>query len=296
MASAVKKLVVCGGNGFLGSRICKFGVQRGWEVTSISRSGEPKWESVTDSKAAPAWARRVSWERADVFNPETYAPLMRGANYAVHSMGILLEADYKGLVAGRDSPLAGIRKVLDGQRPASAPTKDTSKSEPPRNTYEAMNRDSAILVAKAAAEGKVDAFAYISASAGAPGLPSRYLSTKRQAEQQLAAASESFSAETAGFTTPLNRPIFIRAPFLYDVHARPFTAPIAAVAGAGTVLNNFTGGALTGFLGSLVTKPMKVDEVAEAVIEALSDESVNGAIEVPQLAQLATKGWRNGML
>ena len=35
MASAVKKLVVCGGNGFLGSRICKFGVQRGWEVTSI---------------------------------------------------------------------------------------------------------------------------------------------------------------------------------------------------------------------------------------------------------------------
>lgn len=30
-----KKLVVCGGNGFLGSRICKLAVARGWDVTSI---------------------------------------------------------------------------------------------------------------------------------------------------------------------------------------------------------------------------------------------------------------------
>jgi hypothetical protein len=33
--AAVKKLVVCGGNGFLGSRICKSAVARGWDVTSI---------------------------------------------------------------------------------------------------------------------------------------------------------------------------------------------------------------------------------------------------------------------
>jgi nucleoside-diphosphate-sugar epimerase len=33
--SATKKLVVCGGNGFLGSRICKSAVGRGWDVTSI---------------------------------------------------------------------------------------------------------------------------------------------------------------------------------------------------------------------------------------------------------------------
>jgi hypothetical protein len=33
--AAVKKIVVCGGNGFLGSRICKSAVERGWDVTSI---------------------------------------------------------------------------------------------------------------------------------------------------------------------------------------------------------------------------------------------------------------------
>lgn len=36
MAQAAKrKLVVAGGNGFLGSRICKSAVARGWDVTSI---------------------------------------------------------------------------------------------------------------------------------------------------------------------------------------------------------------------------------------------------------------------
>lgn len=34
-SAARKKLVVCGGNGFLGSRICKAAVARDWDVTSI---------------------------------------------------------------------------------------------------------------------------------------------------------------------------------------------------------------------------------------------------------------------
>ena len=280
MAAAAKKLVVCGGSGFLGSRICKFGVQRGWEVTSISRSGEPRWEAVTGVRTAPSWARRVSWERANIFQPATYAPLFRGANYAVHSLGILLEADYKGILSGKESPLAGIKKVLGGAPGSLA--KDGL-------TYERMNRDSAILAAQAAAEGGVEAFAYISASGAAPGLPSRYLSTKREAEQQLAKASHDPEA-------PLGRPIFVRAPFLYDAGARPLTVPLAALAGAGTMVNRFTGGALTGLLGTMGTKPLKADEVAEAVVEALSDESVAGVLEVAQLVELANRAWRKGML
>ncbi|KAL1899807.1 hypothetical protein Sste5346_002673 [Sporothrix stenoceras] len=280
MATVAKRLVVCGGNGFLGSRICKFGVQRGWDVTSISRSGEPKWEAVTNARTAPSWARRVSWERADIFQPATYAPLFRGANYAVHSLGILLEADYKGILSGQESPIAGIKKMVGG--PPGALAKNGL-------TYERMNRDSAILAAQAAAEGGVESFAYISAASGAPGLPSRYLSTKRDAERQLEAASRDPSH-------PLGRPIFVRAPFMYDAGARPLTVPIAALAGAGTVFNRFTGGALNGLLGTMGTKPLKADEVAEAVVEALSDESVSGALEVAQLVELANRAWRKGML
>lgn len=40
MSGAAKKIVVCGGNGFVGSRICKYAVARGWNVTSIRYVGK----------------------------------------------------------------------------------------------------------------------------------------------------------------------------------------------------------------------------------------------------------------
>lgn len=271
----------------------------------ISRSGEPQWEAVTGSPTTPSWARRVSWERADVFRPDTYAPLFRGANYAVHSLGILLEADYKGVLSGRDSPLEGVRKILapggqgsPGPRPPGRPVsgKPSTASSPTQMTYEAMNRDSALLVARAAADAGVDAFAYISAAAGAPVLPARYIGSKREAEQLLTAAAASPSPSSSSFPQPLHRPVFVRAPFLYDAAARPLTVPLAALVGAGALFNRATGGLLSGLLGSAGTKPLKADDVADAVIEALSDDTVHGAVEVSQLVQLADRAWRKSML
>lgn len=34
-SGAAKKIVVAGGNGFLGTRICKYAVARGWDVVSL---------------------------------------------------------------------------------------------------------------------------------------------------------------------------------------------------------------------------------------------------------------------
>merc|ERR1711862_848515 len=105
MASAAKKkLVVCGGNGFLGSRICKAAARRGWAVTSISRSGDPNWSSISSSPTAPSWSTDVSWQKGDVLNPSTYTSHLENADAVIHSMGILLEADYKGVVSGKESP------------------------------------------------------------------------------------------------------------------------------------------------------------------------------------------------
>merc|ERR1712225_209241 len=129
------KLVVCGGNGFLGSRICKSAVARGWDVTSISRSGEPTWSSVTASSTPPPWAHKVTWERADILRPKTYAPLLKNADYVVHSMGILLEADYKGVISGKESPINF----------EQLPNKDTGN---PRDGYESTNETMGISVAR----------------------------------------------------------------------------------------------------------------------------------------------------
>jgi hypothetical protein len=49
-------------------------------------------------------------------------------------------------------------------------------------------------------------------------------------------------------------------------------------------------------MGAAGATPLKADVVAEAVVEALSDESTKGPVEVKEIEELAQKGWRKGML
>lgn len=218
----------------------------------------------------------------------------------VHSMGILLEADYKGVLSGRESPLAGLQKAFSPSKGARSPNplqrererderaSDEEESNPPPSgpaqlTYEMMNRDSAILLAKEAARAHVGTFGYISAAGGAPVLPSRYITTKREAERVIA---EEF---------PGMRSLFFQAPFMYD-SSRPLTIPLAAMKTAGSLVNGMTGGMLGGFMGTAVVKPLKADLVADAVVEALEDEEVKGPVNVEQMEDLAVKSWRKTML
>ena len=141
----------------------------------------------------------------------------------------------------------------------------------------------AIALAREAAAQKVSTFAYISAAAGAPILPKRYITTKREAESTIASQF------------PSMRSIFIRPSFLYD-SSRSFTMPIAALGGVASTVNSFLGGRLTWLMGAGVIKPLKADVVGEAVVEALAEPDLSGPIEVPDIENLATKAWRGNML
>lgn len=58
------KLLVFGGNGFVGSRVCEEAVKTGLQIVSINRSGRPK-------QSAP-WIDEVDWVQAsgtDSFTP-----------------------------------------------------------------------------------------------------------------------------------------------------------------------------------------------------------------------------------
>lgn len=259
---------------------------------------------MTSSASPPAWSHKVAWERGDIFRPAQWVSLLRGADYVVHSLGILLEADYKGVISGRESPFSGLARAFDPAKGARSPNplererrrqgqgvdgneqrREQERKQEPRYqlTYETMNRDSAILLAKEAAREGVAAFGYVSAAGGAPVLPSRYITTKREAE---AVVAREF---------PGMRGVFFRPPFMYD-SSRALTIPMAAMATAGMAFNGLTRGVLSGFLGAAGVKPLKADAVADAVVEALADESVKGPVEVPQLEELATKAWRKTML
>jgi hypothetical protein len=180
MASAAKKkLVVCGGNGFLGtnsqspphftwntantlqgSRICKAAAHRGWSVTSISRSGTPHWASVSSSANPPDWSNDVSWQKGDVLDPASYTQHLDGADAVIHSMGILLEADYKGVVSGRESPIKGLQRAFSTKKEGTQNPLEGKGGERLRPmesdgqlTYEVMNRDTGMFMSRTFTNG-----------------------------------------------------------------------------------------------------------------------------------------------
>ena len=265
-----------------------------------SRSGEPTWSAITSSPNPPPWATSVSWLSADILKPSTYTPHLASVDAVIHSMGILLEADYKGVLTGRESVVSGLSRAFSSTKQGSAAnplTRSPSSESSPNTTtddlapgekdgqltYELMNRDSAIALAQESQRAGANTFVYISAAAGAPLLPGRYISTKREAESTI--ASEMVKL----------RNIFVRPGFLYD-SSRKFTLPIAASGMVGSTVNAAVGGWLTGVFGAAVEKPLKADLVAEAVVEAIASEETRGVVGTREIEALAAKAWRRTML
>jgi hypothetical protein len=259
--------------------------------TSRSRSGEPKWSSVTSSPTAPPWSTSVTWAKGDILKPSTYTSYLKSADAVVHTMGILLEADYKGVLSGKESIFSGLSRAFSPSKLGSAgnplsrePGSELGRGEKDGQlTYELMNRDSAIALARESQQEGVSTFVYISAAAGAPMLPARYISTKREAESTI--ASELVKL----------RSIFVRPGFLYDT-SRTFTLPIAASGMVGSTVNGMIGGRLTSLFGAAVEKPLKADLVAEAVVEAIAEEDTKGVVGTKEIEALAAKAWRKTML
>ena len=81
---------------------------------------------------------------------------------------------------------------------------------------------------------------------------------------------------------------------MYD-SSRKITLPIALGGIIGSEVNALLGGKLQ-FMGAMAEKPLKVDEVGQAVIEAIEDESMRGVIGPKKIENLATKAWRKSML
>ena len=86
-----------------------------------------------------------------MLRPETYKPFLSGATAVVHSMGILLEADYKGVVQGREPIISGLQRAFCSSKLGSQEPLQRREGEPlkPQEgngqlTYELMNRDSGL--------------------------------------------------------------------------------------------------------------------------------------------------------
>ncbi|KAL4650647.1 hypothetical protein ACB092_01G103100 [Castanea dentata] len=74
-----EKLLVLGGNGFVGSHVCREALDRGLTVASLSRSGR---SSIRDS-----WANHVTWHQGNLLLPDTLKEALSGATAVISCVG-----------------------------------------------------------------------------------------------------------------------------------------------------------------------------------------------------------------
>ncbi|CAN8236277.1 unnamed protein product [Cochlearia groenlandica] len=73
------KILVLGGNGYVGSQICKEALRQGLSVSSLSRSGG---SSLHDS-----WVKDVTWHQGDLLSPDSLKPALEGITSVISCVG-----------------------------------------------------------------------------------------------------------------------------------------------------------------------------------------------------------------
>uniref|UniRef100_A0A060TF62 ARAD1D13310p n=1 Tax=Blastobotrys adeninivorans TaxID=409370 RepID=A0A060TF62_BLAAD len=267
----MKHLVVFGGTGFLGRHIVNAALKAQWKVTSVSKSG------------APVLNRDATYYSADVFEPPSYEAILSEADAVVHSMGTIFEnTAYKKVLNGGlcslPEAIPSLLSSFKGHNPMKNrdPSDADSGASDQSQSFERLNRDSAIILAKEFAKvaKKTSPFVYISAEDWNPLVDRRYILTKRQAEMELA-------------SQPSLRPVFVRPGFMYDSSG---TSALRNHVGCAANAVGHLGSLGASLFGSSVNfnPAIPVQVVANAVVESLSDDSIDGVVSLEALQKYAT--------
>lgn len=216
------------------------------------------------------WAQKVQWKKADVFKPESYKHILKDANAVVHSIGILLEnAEYKKAINSNNDLLGEIMSFFQTSNPM---TKNVS------NSYDAVNRESAVLLAQTLIESKgkipksiskAPAFVYISADQQPPFIPSGYLESKRKAEFELYQLQ------------PGIRPVLMRPSFMFDEHiSGDVRSKVKELIKLGDQFNQKI---LNNALKDFIRPTVSTNQVARSVIEKINDPEYHGPVLLEEI-------------
>lgn len=74
-----EKLLVLGGNGFVGSHVCKEALDHGLSVASLSRSGR---SSINES-----WANNVVWHQGNLLSDDSWKEVLSGVTSVISCVG-----------------------------------------------------------------------------------------------------------------------------------------------------------------------------------------------------------------
>lgn len=273
----IPKLIVFGGNGFLGKRICQEAVTSGYQVVSVSRSGKAPHSNELNDKQ---WMQEVQWTAADIFKPDSYHELLNNATNVVHSLGILLENEnYKQTLSKSPTYDSKSRLLSFGAGP------NPLKKSSPYFTYEMMNKQSAVILAdtfkqkilkkskKEQEKANQRSFTYISADKGFPLIPSGYINSKREAEIELEKMQRYF------------RPIIVRPGFMFDEH-RNAIGPRSFIHTALELLycgNKFLLRNKLQLLNDLIRPTVSTQQVSKSVLKNIENPDFKGVVTLEEI-------------
>ena len=267
----MSSITIVGGNGFLGRKICEVGVRLGWSVTSLSRSGRPP-KPITYSDNS--WISQVDWQKADLFQKDSYKEHISGRTAVVHSVGILFEdIDYKTSINLNFNFLQDVQRLANIARGPNPMARGSTTS------YDAIQRDLAVFLADAFLEQASNsqdspkpAFVYISADSKPPVVPEGYIISKREAEFELSCKK--------GL-----RAILMRPGFMYDA-GEPVTNNRRLLGGL-VSLGYSTKEAIfadkVSAFNKLLRPPVSTEQVAESIYEKLQDQSFEGVVSLEDI-------------
>jgi len=248
-AGSVKgKILVLGGTGFVGATVAKLALDRGYEVVSLSRRGQPS----ADSKLAGL--TQITWEQGDATKAEDVQNVLAAGGFTgvVHAIGMLFEGDLNKFASGSGSiPSEGA-------------------------TYDDITRKTAFNAMDAAVTNGVKKIGFVSAAEARwdfddkfVGTPvewlHRYLLAKRAVEARLEVLKKEEGIQSV-----------IMRPSLIWTWEKPGALPPVAA---------FTIGNALGL--PFVDKPVSVDLLAAAMLNGLETDSESGIFDYKGMERLA---------
>lgn len=259
MVKAGKRLLVLGGNGFVGREVCKLAVDRGYEVTSLSRRGE-------NPEPGDELLDKVRWIKGNAADEATMNSLVGESDAVVHAIGLLFDAN---------SGLTNLNIIVSGSKsvPDTTSTYDTITRKTAFNLIKAIrNRwrlpfspPTPVMFVSAAEAGWPDVAYGPQVEEAAPAWLKEYLVAKRAVEKELTSFPDAIRPA-------IFRPSLIWSWTKFDV------LPVIPVF---NVLNA---------LGiPFIDKTVTVSTLSKAIIAGLEDDSVLGVQRFEQMEQLENK-------
>lgn len=229
-----EKILVLGGNGFVGSAVCKSAVDQGIDVISLNRSGRPPYSDT--------WINDVTWLEGDVFSID-WDNILNGVSTVVSCIGGFGSNDAMERING-DATIAAVTGVLDS------------------------NVERFIFVS--VHDYNLPSFA----------LDNGYFNGKRRAEAQIIAKFPVAGVILRpGFIYGTRRVNSMEIPL--DLVGRPLESVLKATERFTKPLTNLP------FSDLLFAPPVSVEDVASAVVAAVTDKSVYGIIPIEKIKEMA---------